>query len=49
MCVCVCVCVVSYPTYEAHAPYYTAICGLSGYHVFQHYLINGMIFETKIY
>jgi len=36
VCVCVCVCSVSYPACKAHAPYYTVICGLSGFTIFLH-------------
>ena len=36
VCVCVCVCSLSYPSRKAHAPYYIAICGLSGCTVIFH-------------
>ena len=39
----------SYPACRALAPYYIAICGLSGSNsIFPHYLINGTILEKKI-
>jgi len=36
VCVCVCVCSLSYPAWKVHAPYYTAICGLSECTIFFH-------------
>jgi hypothetical protein len=43
------VCSLRHPACDAHAPYYTAICDLSGSTIFfPNYLINGTIFEKKL-
>jgi hypothetical protein len=50
-CVCVCVCVcktLSYPACTVYAPYYIAICGLSGSNrIFPHHLIKARFSEEK--
>jgi hypothetical protein len=43
----VCVCSLSYPACKAHAPYYIAICGLSGCTIFSH-IISCTIFSHII-
>jgi hypothetical protein len=49
VCVCVCVCSIRCPACKAHAPYYTAICGLSGCTIFSHTIsINGTNFRTML-
>jgi hypothetical protein len=48
VCVCVCVCIISYRACSAHAPFcYPRDAPL--YNNFPHYLINGTIFERKIF
>ena len=42
-CVCVCVCSHSYPSCDAHGPYYQ-LGPLRFYNIFANYLINGKIF-----
>jgi hypothetical protein len=44
-----CVCRLSYLPFQAHAPFYTVTCGLSGWTIFfPHYLINGTIFGNTL-
>ena len=44
-----CLCSLRYPAYIAHAPYYTAICGLPRSTMFYpRYLIDGKIFGKKL-
>jgi hypothetical protein len=44
----VCVCSISYPARKAHAPYYIAICSLSGSTIFFHIIsTNRVIFGRK--
>jgi len=40
------VCSLRHPAYKEHAPYYMAMCGLSGCTEFPH-LMNGTIFRKK--
>jgi hypothetical protein len=40
---------ISYPAWKALPPCYTIKCGLWLYHIFPHFLINGMIFGGKSY
>jgi len=43
------VCSLRHPACDAHAPFYTAICDLSGSIIFfPNYLTNGKIFEKKV-
>jgi len=45
-----CLCSLSFPACTDHAPYYTAICSVSGFTIFfTHYCIDGTIFGKKIY
>ena len=44
-----CVYCLNYPAYSANAPYYIALCGLSGYTIISpHCITNGMIFGKKL-